>query len=63
MSTATTETIPAPDTHSGAHGDEHAHDWDYIKIALILGRHHRRRGGDVLPRPVVDGAAPRRSSR
>ena len=36
MSTAT-ETIPAPDTHSGAHGDEKAHDWDYIKVALILG--------------------------
>src|SRR5262245_38863203 len=36
MSTATTETIPPPDPHSGVHGDEHAHDWDYIKIFLIM---------------------------
>lgn len=35
MSSVTTEGAPAPSVES--HGDDHRHDWDYIKIALILG--------------------------
>jgi cytochrome c oxidase subunit 4 len=34
VSTVTTE--PPPSTVE-SHGDDHRHDWDYIKIALILG--------------------------
>lgn len=36
MSSATTEAALEQEPHSGAHGDEHAHDWDYIRIAIIL---------------------------
>jgi cytochrome c oxidase subunit IV len=34
VSTVTTEPPPSP---VESHGDDHRHDWDYIKIALILG--------------------------
>jgi cytochrome c oxidase subunit 4 len=37
MSSATSETITPHESHTGTHGDDHVHDWDYIKIAIILG--------------------------
>ena len=33
---STTETVTTHESHTGGHGDDHVHDWDYIKIALIL---------------------------
>jgi cytochrome c oxidase subunit IV len=36
MSTASTETVTTDDSHTGSHGDDHVHDWDYIKIFLVL---------------------------
>ena len=36
MSSATPETITTHDSHTGSHGDAHVHDWDYIKIFIIL---------------------------
>ena len=35
MSTAA-ETVIPHESHTGSHGDDHVHDWDYIKIAIIL---------------------------
>jgi cytochrome c oxidase subunit IV len=36
MSSSTTQTVTPHDDHTGDHGDGHAHDRDYIKIAVIL---------------------------
>ena len=36
MTTSTTEPVVPHQEHTGEHGDARAHDWDYIKIALIL---------------------------
>jgi cytochrome c oxidase subunit IV len=36
MTSTTSEPVVPHPVHTGEHGDTHAHDWDYIKIALIL---------------------------
>ena len=36
MTSTTTEPVVPHQHHTGEHGDAHRHDWDYIKIALIL---------------------------